>query len=227
MEDDADTGCDVLADVPLEEDPLQEQEMAEPLIDQDIGSSRILLIHKKSTIVNVGTGTSAGPQAAVIAMQCTFQPGPYVRFNSAQVRISLKPKCNILDIWPKSVAAREDMKFTRNRSSGMSGGVSIPLVKVSGEFKLSEMVECKQSAVLLTGSGEGSETALWSYGEEKELGVGIAFESVLLLLVRCEGASSQKATLEVDASVLRNGWPSVSARRLNSITEIQMAIPFP
>src|SRR5262245_52765027 len=99
---------EVLLDSELSPDQFADDELAghdlEPIADEDMRGSRLLLIRRAIESLEV-----AGSPAGAVQIACTFQPASGCRFTTARIsmRFTTPPGLRILDVAPRVTRENE------------------------------------------------------------------------------------------------------------------------
>lgn len=194
------TEQDILIDAPLEPDPDATEEMgpaeAQAIADEDLKGSRLLLVRRAVEAVDLD-----GWPGGAVQLTCTFQPADNCRFASARLVLKLTTPAGVRfgDVQPVEVREDEPVKFVLESK----GKLGLKYLKLEGGTEAGEKVEYATYHCAVTGAGDGTQLASWSFKENPFRRDGLGSSHALAFTIPAVGRVAGEAI--VTARLIRPG----------------------
>ncbi|MDJ0702472.1 MAG: hypothetical protein QNJ46_04250 [Leptolyngbyaceae cyanobacterium MO_188.B28] len=190
----------LLIDAPLVADPDADEELgpdvAEPIADEDLRGSRLLLARRVVTPIEIN-----GESGGLVELSCTFQPAYETRFTWARLTMMLKTPAGIriAGLEPRAIQDPRPVKFTVDDKGTL--GLKYAPTELGVEQSIQKEYEVYHCAV--QGSGIGTAKARWDFRENEHRQDGLGTDQGLLLTLPVTGRVS--GLVLVNARLARSG----------------------
>lgn len=166
--------------------------------EEDVEGSRFLLVCRSVEPVMI-----EGKPGAVIHLLSTFHAAPGARYSTAEISIRLlQPEgVIIVDLSPRDAHQGDAVKITLGENGKFTTSPLPMAFSVEGAENITKEYTIFPSQI--TGSGEGTSKARWTFYENPQHKSGIGHEQ--LLSVSLQAAGTITGTVRVAARLIRPG----------------------